>query len=113
MALLSALVPWLAASRKENLCTLANLFPEAVASGLHCAGLDEFARKLWRAHGEGLLTDTDARAVSDSSSPDPWDLREQASRPLRSPLSAPRCLEVTKLSLMAAARPTSLDGGPV
>jgi hypothetical protein len=39
-------------------------FLEATAGARTTAGLDEFARKLWLAYGEGHIPDADAEAVS-------------------------------------------------
>ena len=45
---------------------LTNQFLEAADGARTGAALDELARKLWRAHGEGHIADTDAEAVSES-----------------------------------------------
>jgi hypothetical protein len=43
---------------------LADQFLEVAAGVRTAAGLDELARKLWRAHAEGHLADADAEAIS-------------------------------------------------
>jgi hypothetical protein len=45
---------------------LADQFPEAAAGARTAAGLDELARKLWRAHAEGHIAEADAEALSES-----------------------------------------------
>jgi hypothetical protein len=45
---------------------LATQFLEAAAGARTGAALDELARKLWRALGEGLIADADAEAVSEA-----------------------------------------------
>ena len=45
---------------------LADQFLEAAAGARTGAALDELARKLWRAHGEGHIADADAEALSES-----------------------------------------------
>jgi Helix-turn-helix domain len=45
---------------------LADQFLEAVAGARTAAGLDELARKLWAAHGEGCFADADAEALSEA-----------------------------------------------
>jgi hypothetical protein len=45
---------------------LADQFLEAAAGARTGAALDELARKLWRAHGEGCILDADAEAVSEA-----------------------------------------------
>jgi hypothetical protein len=45
---------------------LANQFLEAADGARTGAALDELARKLWRAHGEGHVADADAEALSES-----------------------------------------------
>jgi len=45
---------------------LADQFLEAAAGARTGAGLDELARKLWRAHGEGHIAEADAGALSES-----------------------------------------------
>ena len=45
---------------------LADQFLEAAAGVRTSAGLDDLARKLWRAHGEGHIADADAEAVSEA-----------------------------------------------
>jgi hypothetical protein len=45
---------------------LADQFLEAVAGARTAPGLDELARKLWRAHSEGLIADADAGALSEA-----------------------------------------------
>jgi len=45
---------------------LADQFLEAAAGARTGAGLDELARKLWRAHEEGHLADADAEALSEA-----------------------------------------------
>jgi len=45
---------------------LADQFLEAAAGARTAAGLDELARKLWRAHGEGHLADADAEAIGEA-----------------------------------------------
>jgi hypothetical protein len=43
---------------------LADQFHETISATRTPAGLDELARKLWLAHGEGLIDDADAEALS-------------------------------------------------
>jgi hypothetical protein len=45
---------------------LANQFLEAAGGARTGAALDELARKLWRAHGEGHIAEADAEAFSES-----------------------------------------------
>ena len=45
---------------------LVTQFHEAAAGVRTTAGLDDHARKLWRAHGEGHIADADAEAVSEA-----------------------------------------------
>jgi hypothetical protein len=45
---------------------LADQFLEAAAGARTSAALDEFARKLWRAHEEGHLADVEAEAISEA-----------------------------------------------
>ena len=45
---------------------LADQFLEAAAGARTGASLDELARKLWRAHAEGHLTDADVEALSEA-----------------------------------------------
>ena len=45
---------------------LANQFLEAAAGTRTAAALDELAPKLWRAHAEGHIANSDAEAVSKS-----------------------------------------------
>jgi hypothetical protein len=45
---------------------LADQFLEAAAGARTDAGLDELARKLWRAHGEGHIAEADAEALHES-----------------------------------------------
>jgi hypothetical protein len=45
---------------------LADQFLEAAAGARTGAGLDELARKLWRAHEEGHLADVEAEAISEA-----------------------------------------------
>jgi hypothetical protein len=45
---------------------LADQFLEAAAGASTAAGLDELARKLWRAHEGGHLADTEAEAISEA-----------------------------------------------
>ena len=45
---------------------LADQFHEAADGARTGAALDELARKLWRAHAEGHLTDADAEAASEA-----------------------------------------------
>ena len=45
---------------------LANQFLEAAAGARTAAGLDELARKLWRAHAEGHLAEAEAEAISEA-----------------------------------------------
>jgi hypothetical protein len=45
---------------------LADQFLEAAAGTRTGAGLDELARKLWRAHAEGHIAEADAEAISES-----------------------------------------------
>jgi hypothetical protein len=45
---------------------LANQIHEAVARVRTSAGLDELARKLWRAHAEGLMADAEAEAIGEA-----------------------------------------------
>jgi hypothetical protein len=45
---------------------LADQFLEAAGGARTGAALDELARKLWRAHGEGHIADADAEALSES-----------------------------------------------
>ena len=39
----------------------------AITAARTVAGLDELARKLWRAHGEGCIADADAEAAREGS----------------------------------------------
>jgi len=45
---------------------LADQFLAAAAGVRNSAGMDQLARKLWRAHSEGHLTDAGAHAVSEA-----------------------------------------------
>jgi len=45
---------------------LAEQFLEAAAAAKTSGRLDDLARKLWRAHGEGHLADADAEAISEA-----------------------------------------------
>ena len=45
---------------------LANQFLETIAGARTAVALDELARKLWRAHGEGRIAEADAEALSES-----------------------------------------------
>ena len=46
--------------------TLADQFLEAAGGARNSAALDELARKIWRAHGEGCLAGADAEAASEA-----------------------------------------------
>jgi len=46
---------------------LADQFLEAAAGARTAAGLDDLARKLWRAHAEGCIADADADADAASA----------------------------------------------
>ena len=45
---------------------LADHFLEAAAGARNSSALDETARLLWAAHGEGHLTDAEAKALSEA-----------------------------------------------
>ena len=50
----------------ERRTMLADQFLEAADGARTAAALDEFARKLWRAHAEGCIADADAEAASEA-----------------------------------------------
>ena len=45
---------------------LADQFHDAATAAPTTAAADELARKLWRAHAEGILTDADAKDISEA-----------------------------------------------
>ena len=45
---------------------LADQFHDAVTAARTTAAADELAHKLWRAYAEGILTDADAKAISET-----------------------------------------------
>jgi hypothetical protein len=79
---------------------LADQFLEAAAGARTGAALDELARKLWRAHAEGLMADAEAEAIGEAVEARRVALAgEVAGRPLKAASGPPRACAGSNASL--------------
>ena len=86
--------------------SIANQFLEATGAVRTLAGLDDLARKLWRAHGEGLVADADAGAASAALEARRAVLTGSAAgRPPKAAHGPPRARE----KMFGVGRPRALD----
>jgi hypothetical protein len=87
---------------------LADQFLEAIDGARTGAALDELARKLWRAHAEGLIADAEAEAISEAVEARRAILGRVSPTGLKAVLGLPRGLK-RREKVFGLGRPRALD----
>jgi len=84
-------------------------FLEAIAGARTTAGLDDLARKLWLAHGEGHIPDADAEAVSAAVEARRKTLAGDVPSPQPKAARGPRRAARKREKMFSLGRPRPLD----